>query len=80
MREGIGWNDLTLKSAPNFCDEEGECYLVRCPECEKENYSPAVASGMCSWCGYDLNKKFLSKYFPGNPQQKTSLGSSLKQH
>ncbi len=34
----------------------GKVYLVRCPKCERENYAPAVASGVCVWCGYDANK------------------------
>lgn len=37
--------------------EEGKTYLVRCPECEKENYALNVASGVCTWCGYDANPK-----------------------
>jgi len=31
-------------------------YLTRCFECGRENYLPAVASGVCAWCGYDLNQ------------------------
>lgn len=27
-------------------------YLVRCPKCDRENYSMAVSSGYCTWCGY----------------------------
>lgn len=30
-------------------------YLVRCPKCNMENYAPNVASGICTWCGYDAN-------------------------
>mgnify|MGYP006296100235 CR=1 FL=1 len=37
--------------------EEGKTCLVRCPECEKENYALNVPSGMCTWCGYDANPK-----------------------
>lgn len=33
----------------------GKTYLVRCPKCERENYSPAVSSGICAWCGYNAN-------------------------
>ena len=36
---------------------EGIC-LIRCPECERENYAMAVTSGVCAWCSYDLNKEF----------------------
>ena len=28
-----------------------EYYLVRCGACQRENYSMAVPSGMCQWCG-----------------------------
>ena len=47
---------LSQKSSPNFCDEEGNAYLVRCPECKRENYIPMVATGVCAWCGYNLNE------------------------
>lgn len=30
-------------------------YLIRCPKCGRENYLPAVATGICVWCGYDGN-------------------------
>lgn len=30
--------------------------LIRCPKCGRENYSMNVASGICTWCGYDGNK------------------------
>jgi len=43
-------------AAPNFADADGRVYLVRCPECRRENYIPAVAIGRCAWCGYDANK------------------------
>ena len=38
--------------SPNFRDEKGRLYLVRCYACNKENYAPAVSSGTCAWCGY----------------------------
>jgi hypothetical protein len=31
-------------------------YLIRCPKCQLENYALNVASGFCTWCGYDGNK------------------------
>ena len=31
--------------------------LIRCPKCKKENYAPNVASGICTWCYFDINKK-----------------------
>ena len=30
--------------------------LIRCPKCGKENYAPNVASGVCTWCGYDAHE------------------------
>ena len=29
--------------------------LIRCPKCARENYSMNVASGICTWCGYNGN-------------------------
>ena len=41
---------------PNFRDEQGKLFLVRCFACGgergTENYGPAVASGTCAWCGW----------------------------
>ena len=37
--------------------ENGKLYLVRCPKCEKENYSIAVAQGGCAWCGWPQLEK-----------------------
>ena len=36
---------------------DGKTYLVKCTKCGKENYGPAVASGICAWCGFDANEK-----------------------
>jgi hypothetical protein len=41
---------------PNFVDKDGNVFLVKCPKCKFENYAPAVADGVCAWCGYDANK------------------------
>lgn len=30
--------------------------LIKCPKCMRENYSMAVNSGQCSWCGFNANK------------------------
>jgi hypothetical protein len=30
--------------------------LVRCPECDTENYAPVVGKGICYKCGFDANK------------------------
>ena len=41
---------------PNFRDEEGKLYLVRCFVCDeehgRENWVVAVASGTCAFCGW----------------------------
>ena len=47
---------LREDSRPNFCDKEGRPYLVRCPECTETNYALAVATGICAWCKYNLEK------------------------
>lgn len=45
----------TKKCGYIFKDEKGKKFLVRCPSCGRENYAPNVASGVCSWCGFDAN-------------------------
>jgi ribosomal protein S27E len=40
----------------NFTGTDGRFYLVRCPECGRENYVFTVSSGICCWCGHDGNK------------------------
>lgn len=32
---------------------DDQFFLERCPQCGKENYAPAVATGQCAWCGWD---------------------------
>ena len=39
-----------------FIGDDGRKWLVRCPECGKENYALAVKDGVCAWCGYEANK------------------------
>ena len=41
--------------------ENGNFFMVRCPKCEKENYALNVASGICTWCGYEATEKDLNK-------------------
>ena len=38
----------------NFISK-GNVYLVRCPKCGRENYALNVATGVCTWCGYNAN-------------------------
>ena len=37
--------------------EDGDVYLIRCTKCGRENYAVNVASGICTWCGYNAKKK-----------------------
>lgn len=46
-----------LKGRKNFFDDQGKFYLVYCYECNKENYSMAVASGTCAWCNWSYEKE-----------------------
>lgn len=46
---------------PNFRDNNGKLFLVRCfacrPEHGTENWAPVVATGQCAWCGWKESKK-----------------------
>ena len=35
---------------------DGTLALTFCAECKKENYAMNVLSGICTWCGFDVNK------------------------
>ena len=48
--------NIELKE-PNFYTD-GHWFLVRCPRCGRENYGAAVASGICVWCGFDVQEWF----------------------
>ena len=39
-------------------DKNGEdtLLLIRCPKCRRENWTLQVATGTCSWCGYDAHE------------------------
>lgn len=39
-----------------WAEEAKKLYMVRCPKCHAENYAMNVASGICTWCGYDVNE------------------------
>ena len=41
-----------LKNKANFLSEEGKLFLVRCMQCNRENYALMVASGCCAWCAW----------------------------
>ena len=43
---------------PNFYSTKGKFFLVKCYNCNEkgtENYAPSVSSGICSFCGWDVN-------------------------
>lgn len=40
---------------------DGKLFMVRCADCGRENWAPAVASGQCAWCGYKAQKKDITK-------------------
>jgi ribosomal protein L37E len=44
-----------------WVEKEGKLYMERCPKCRAENYAPNVASGICTWCGYDANDEETDK-------------------
>ena len=50
-----------MEMEENFLGDNGKFYLVRCPKCKRENWSGAVSSGVCAWCGFDANIKEFSK-------------------
>ena len=39
-----------------FKTDTGQWFLLRCPKCHKENWAMSVSSGVCAWCGFDMNK------------------------
>lgn len=42
----------------NFKLKDPDKYaLVRCCACDRENYALNVLSGVCSWCGFDINHR-----------------------
>ena len=40
-----------------WVEKENMLYMVCCPICGAENYAPNVASGICTWCGWNANKE-----------------------
>lgn len=45
------------KTANFKLDNSDKYALVRCCACHRENYALNVLSGMCAWCGWDINQK-----------------------
>ncbi len=48
--------NFKIKKSPNYA-------LVRCEdlECGKENYGINVLSGICTWCGFDINRTEINR-------------------
>lgn len=44
----------TIKGFGYLGKERGSYGLVRCPECQRENYAMAVSTGICSWCNFNM--------------------------
>jgi len=48
--------DIVQDRTPNFRDEGGRLFLVRCFACSpdhgRENWVMKVADGQCHWCGW----------------------------
>lgn len=36
--------------------DNGTILLIVCPHCKHENYAINVASGICTWCGYNAHE------------------------
>lgn len=36
--------------------QTGTIHIVRCPQCGRENWASGLASGRCSFCGYNPNE------------------------
>jgi ribosomal protein L37E len=39
-----------------YTDSNGLICMIRCMECDRENWGPAVATGQCAWCGFNPNE------------------------
>lgn len=35
--------------------------LVKCPECEQENYALSVMTGECAWCEYQITPDSINQ-------------------
>jgi hypothetical protein len=53
----VGADVSAQERPPNFRDDDGRLYLVRCFNCSttddgRENWAMSVAAGQCAWCGW----------------------------
>ena len=46
-----------INSGGSLMSEKEKKILIRCPKCKRENYAFNVASGICTWCYFDINAK-----------------------
>lgn len=44
--------DWRIGCGRGFVSQAGRVYVMRCPECERENVLTAVATGECAHCGH----------------------------
>ncbi len=51
--------DYDKYKAANFIMDNppGKRALVKCCNCDRENYALNVLSGICTWCGFDINNR-----------------------
>lgn len=47
-----------MKFSKYFVNNDGKYALIICGECGKENNTENIALGICTWCGFDINKQF----------------------
>ena len=66
----LGLKDIKNYAEPNFVefkDGEPQLYVVRCYECPdagsrgRENYTPNVSLGVCTWCGWRPDPKIVEE-------------------
>lgn len=55
----LGLKDINNYSEPNFIGNNDKLYLVRCYECDRENYKPNVPLGICTWCSWRYDPEIL---------------------
>lgn len=55
-----------MKNSKYFVNENGSYALIICGDCGKENYALNIISGVCTWCGFDINKLFKPKNIESN--------------
>lgn len=49
--------DAVLRHRANFIQSDGKVFLLRCPSCERENWSERIATGKCAWCQWSAYRE-----------------------